>query len=56
MLENFKKHENYYLGANQYHGYGGEWTVNKQRLHWKALEVFKNAAQELGIPENEDFN
>ena len=30
--------------------------MEKQRLHWKALEVFKAAASEMGIPETDDFN
>ncbi len=38
------------------HGSGGEWRVEKQRLKWEILDAFAQAAQEAGIPANEDFN
>jgi choline dehydrogenase-like flavoprotein len=56
VLPTFKKSEDYYGGASEYHGSGGEWRINKQRLKWKVLESFSEAAQQTGIPATEDFN
>lgn len=67
VLPDFKKHENHYLGDEQnaaqrdgyfntYHGHGGEWRVEKQRLRWDVLDAFAEAAQQAGIPHTADFN
>ena len=56
VLPFFKKSEDYYGGADPFHGTGGEWRVEKQRLKWDILEAFRNAAEEVGIPKTEDFN
>ncbi|QHE83685.1 GMC family oxidoreductase [Hydrogenophaga sp. BPS33] len=66
-LPDFKRHENHYLGDEKnaalrdanfraYHGHGGEWRVEKQRLRWDILDAFAAAAQEAGIPHSTDFN
>jgi choline dehydrogenase len=55
-LPAFKKHEDYYKGADAEHGVGGEWRVEKQRLRWDILDAFAQAAQQAGIPHSEDFN
>ena len=52
----FKKHEDYYKGADAVHGEGGEWRVERQRLRWDVLDAFAQAAQQAGIPHSEDFN
>jgi choline dehydrogenase len=63
-LEDFKRHENHWRGdaphvdegfAN-FHGHGGEWRVEKQRLRWDVLDAFAEAAQQAGIPASGDFN
>ncbi len=41
---------------SQWHGAGGEWRVEKQRLRWDLLDAFALAAQQTGIPATEDFN
>jgi choline dehydrogenase len=56
VLPYFKKHEDYYKGADEVHGAGGEWRVDKQRLHWDILDAFAQAAQQAGIPHSTDFN
>ncbi|QNB12668.1 choline dehydrogenase [Paraburkholderia bannensis] len=56
VLPVFKRSEDYHGGANAFHGAGGEWRVEKQRLKWKILETFAQAAQEQGIPATSDFN
>ncbi|HXE50461.1 MAG TPA: GMC family oxidoreductase N-terminal domain-containing protein [Ramlibacter sp.] len=55
-LPAFKKHEDYYKGADAAHGAGGEWRVERQRLRWDILDAFGQAAQQAGIPHTEDFN
>jgi choline dehydrogenase len=56
VLPAFKQHEDYYLGADDLHGSGGEWRVEKQRLRWDILDAFAQAAQEAGVPHSTDFN
>ncbi|RFU47576.1 GMC family oxidoreductase [Paraburkholderia sp. DHOC27] len=56
VLPIFKRSEDYYGGANESHGSGGPWRVEKQRLKWKILETFSQAAQQTGIPATDDFN
>ncbi|TAM53053.1 MAG: choline dehydrogenase [Paraburkholderia sp.] len=56
VLPVFKRSEDHHGGANAWHGAGGPWRVEKQRLRWKVLEAFKEAAQEAGIPATDDFN
>jgi choline dehydrogenase len=55
-LPSFKKHEDHYKGADDAHGAGGEWRVERQRLRWDILDAFAQAAQQAGIPHSEDFN
>ena len=55
-LPYFRKHEDFYKGADALHGAGGEWRVEKQRLRWDVLDAFAQAAQQAGIPHSEDFN
>jgi len=56
VLERYKSFEDYHSGANEWHGQGKEWRVEKQRLKWEVLEVFKRAAAAAGVPIVEDFN
>ena len=56
VLPTFKKSEDHYGGASDAHGSGGEWRVEKQRLKWKVLDSFSEAAQQSGIPATDDFN
>jgi choline dehydrogenase len=55
-LPYFKRHEDHWRGADALHGQGGEWRVEKQRLSWELLDAFAVAAQEAGLPANNDFN
>ncbi|HEY1102866.1 MAG TPA: GMC family oxidoreductase, partial [Burkholderiaceae bacterium] len=32
--------------ARRFHGHGGEWRVEKQRLRWEILDAFAHAAQQ----------
>ncbi|HEX6703853.1 MAG TPA: GMC family oxidoreductase N-terminal domain-containing protein [Albitalea sp.] len=65
-LPGFLRHEDYHHGADAFHaapGFdptgkrpGGEWRVERQRLHWDILDAFVEAAKQAGIPHTEDFN
>ena len=50
VLPLFKRSEDHYLGATEFHGAGGEWRVEAQRLRWDILEAFSRPAEEAGIP------
>ncbi|MDE2047753.1 MAG: GMC family oxidoreductase N-terminal domain-containing protein, partial [Betaproteobacteria bacterium] len=56
VLPLFKRHEDHHGGANDFHGAGREWRVEKQRLSWEILDAFSQAAQQAGIPATSDFN
>ncbi|WP_020558697.1 GMC family oxidoreductase [Thiofilum flexile] len=68
VLPDFKRHENHYrldqgdfeLGTQghyaDWHGHGGEWRIEKQRLHWDILDAFAKAMNQWGIPNTDDFN
>jgi choline dehydrogenase len=56
VLPLFKKHEDHWRGADEAHGSGGEWRVERQRLSWEILDAFRDAAVEAGIAKIEDFN
>jgi choline dehydrogenase len=56
VLPLFRKTEDYHGGADDFHGAGGEWRVERQRLKWEILNAFREAAAESGIPKTDDFN
>jgi choline dehydrogenase len=48
--------EDYFEGANAWHGQGGEMRVESPRVRWPILEAWQRAAQEQGIPAIAEFN
>lgn len=56
VLPLFKQSEDHHAGASVFHGAGGEWRVEKQRLRWDILDAFRRAAEQSGIPMTDDFN
>ncbi len=60
VLPAFRKHEDHFPGDDaqfaHFHGTGGEWRVEKQRLRWEVLDAFAEAAQQYGIARTADFN
>jgi choline dehydrogenase-like flavoprotein len=56
VLPHFKRHEDFVHGADAWHGAGGEWRIEEQRLHWPILDAFRDAAVAVGISRVEDFN
>ncbi|TLF52064.1 choline dehydrogenase [Halomonas urmiana] len=64
-LADFMKHEDHHrlddggdadAAHRDFHGHGGKWRVEKQRLKWQVLDDFATAAVEAGIPRTRDFN
>jgi len=56
VLPLFKRSEDHYRGASEFHGAGGPWRVEAQRLRWEILEAVVRACAEAGIPSTADFN
>ena len=56
VLPVFMQSEDYWRGADEKHGAGGELRVETPRVQWDIIDAFKNAAVETGIPVTEDFN
>ena len=56
VLPIFKRHEDYWRGADEMHNAGGEWRVERQRLHWDILDHVVEAARQAGIDPTDDFN
>jgi choline dehydrogenase len=56
VLPVFRRTEDHWRGGDAFHGSGGEWRVEQQRLSWEILDAFRDAAVEAGIPRIDDFN
>ena len=56
VLPYFKKHEDNFLGDNEYHATGGEWRIEQPRVRWDLLDAFTAAAEQAGIRRVTDFN
>ena len=56
VLPLFRKHEDYFGGADELHGAGGEWRVEEPRVRWDILDAVREAATQIGVPRVEDFN
>lgn len=56
VLPYFKKSEDQQRGADDYHGIGGPQKVSDLRLRRPIADHFVKAAQEIGIPYNDDPN
>ena len=60
VLPYFRKHEDYHGldggGVDPMHGHGGEWRVERPRISWEVLDAWREAAEQAGIPRNDDFN
>ncbi len=56
VLPYFIKAEDQERGQSEYHGQGGPLSVSDQRIKLDILDVFQNAANEVGIPKVNDFN
>ncbi|MBI1621914.1 GMC family oxidoreductase [Aquamicrobium zhengzhouense] len=55
VLPYFRRSEAFHRPA-QAHGNDGEWSVLDPKVRWEALQAYRQAAIDLGIPANEDYN
>lgn len=56
VLPYFKRSENQERGANAYHGVGGPLGVADMRIRREICDAFIAAAEQVGIPRNDDVN
>ncbi len=56
VLPYFKRSENQERGADDYHGADGGLSVSNMRVHRDICNALIEAAEEIGIPRNDDFN
>ncbi|GLS32885.1 choline dehydrogenase [Mesorhizobium albiziae] len=56
VLPLFRKSENHHALGGPFHGQDGELRVERQRLSWPILDAVREAAEELGVPQVDDFN
>ena len=52
----FRQSEDYFAGADDIHGAGGELRVEEPRVRWEILDAWREAAAECGIPKIKEFN
>ncbi|MEY3970759.1 MAG: hypothetical protein RLZZ80_457 [Pseudomonadota bacterium] len=55
-LSIYKSLEDYFEGANAWHGSGGEMRVERPRVRWEILDAWQAAAAQAGIAPIEEFN
>ena len=56
MLPYFKKSQDQQRGGDEFHGTGGPLTVSNMRYESPLCDAFIAAAEEIGIPRNDDVN
>ena len=52
----YKELEDYFGGADEWHGAGGEIRVERPRVRWRILDAWQAAAAEVGIAPIAEFN
>lgn len=52
----YKELEDYFGGADEWHGAGGEIRVERPRVRWTILDAWQAAAAEVGIAPIDEFN
>ena len=52
----YKELEDYFGGADDWHGTGGEIRVERPRVRWKILDAWQAAAAQAGIAPIDEFN
>jgi choline dehydrogenase-like flavoprotein len=56
VLPHFRRLEDHFLGESEHHGAGGGFRVEAPRIAWRVLDVVRDAAVQLGVPDIDDFN
>ena len=52
----YKELEDYFGGADEWHGVDGEIRVERPRVRWKILDAWQTAAAQVGISPIDEFN
>ena len=52
----YKELEDYFGGADEWHGVGGEIAVERPRVRWQILDAWQAAAAQVGISPIDEFN
>ncbi|MCK0174231.1 GMC family oxidoreductase [Mycolicibacterium sp. F2034L] len=55
-LSIYRELENYFGGADEWHGVDGEIRVERPRVRWNILDAWQAAAAQMGIEPIEEFN
>ena len=55
-LDIYKALEDYFGGADEWHGASGEIRVERPRVRWKILDAWQAAAAQVGIAPIDEFN
>ncbi|MDG4666687.1 GMC family oxidoreductase N-terminal domain-containing protein [Mycobacterium sp. 236(2023)] len=55
-LSIYKELEDYFGGADEWHGAEGEIRVERPRVRWQILDAWQDAAAQLGIAPIDEFN
>lgn len=56
VLPHFRQSEDFWAGVSRFHGAGGEWRVDRSRVHWPLQDAVQAACVQTGIPALADFN
>ncbi len=56
VLPFFRRSEDQERGESEFHGAGGPLAVSDMRVHRDVCDAYIAAAEEIGIPRNDDFN
>jgi choline dehydrogenase len=56
VLPLFRESEDFFAGANAFHGAGGALRVEEPRVRWEILDAWREAAAQCGIPKIAEFN
>jgi len=56
ILPIYRDLEDFFAGANEFHGAGGELRVEEPRVKWEILDAWREAAAQCGIPKIDEFN
>ena len=56
VLPYFKRSQTFHRSDLEAHGTGGEWHISDPGVRWEALDAYREAAIEQGIPATEDYN
>ena len=56
VLPHFLRHEDHIAPRGDHHRSGGEYRVEHPRVRWDVLDAIRQAGEQAGVPQVEDFN